>query len=149
MYPYLKHFSDQMQDLARKEMLNMLERLLLEADLPDEVAKLSAYGSNMEGIKELLKNMFSDPKTSSALLRQVAFLYNFEEVEHTSVIGLALQDIMKDAKHRLRPWELHRHRQIRGFKRAKIPRLAYSNVYCFYKVLPDHIEGPAIGMMYE
>ena len=138
-----------MQEMARKEMLNMLERLLFEADLPDEVSKLGAYGSNMEGIKEFLKNLFSDPKTSSALLRQVAFLYNFEDVEHTSVIGLALQDIIKDAKHRLRPWELNRHRIVRGFKRSKIPCLAYSNVFCFYKVLPDHFEGPAIGMVYE
>ena len=142
-------FVDQMQEMARKEMMNMLERLLIEADLPDEVAKLSAYGSNMDSIKELLKNLFTDPKTSSALLRQVAFLFDFDEVEHTTVIGLALQDIMKDAKHRLRPWELNRHRQVRGFKRAKIPRLAYSQVYCFYKVLPDHVDGPAIGMEYE
>ena len=103
----------------------------------------------MDSIKELLKNLFTDEKTSSALLRQVAFLYDFDEVEHTTVIGLALQDIIKDAKHRLRPWELNRHRQVRGFKRAKIPRLAYSQVYCFYKVLPDHVDGPAIGMEYE
>ena len=142
-------YPDQMQEVARKEMLTMFERLLMEADLPDEVSKLSAYGTTMEGIKELLNNLFSDPKTSSALLRQVAFLYDFEEVEHTTVIGLALQDIIKDAKHRLRPWELNRHRQVRGFKRAKIPRLAYSQVYCFYKVLPDHVDGPAIGVEYE
>ena len=138
-----------MQEVARQEMLNMLEQLLLEADLPDEVAKLNAYGANMESIKEFLKNLFSDPKLSAALLRQVAFLFDFEAVEHTTVIGLALQDIMKDAKHRLRPWELNRHRQVRGFKRAKMPRLAYSQVYCFYKVLPDHTEGPAIGIAYE
>ena len=138
-----------MQEMARKEMMSMLERLLIEADLPDEVTKLGAYGANMDSIKEFLNNLFTDPKTSSALLRQVAFLFDFDEVEHTTVIGLALQDIMKDAKHRLRPWELNRHRQVRGFKRAKIPRLAYSQVYCFYKVLPDHIDGPAIGMEYE
>ena len=127
----------------------MLERLLLEANLPDEVAKITAYGGSMDSVRELIRQLFSDPKTAAALTRQVAFLFDFEEVEHTTVLGLALQDIMKDAKHRLRPWELNRHRKVRGFKRAKVPRLAYSQVYCFYKVLPDHSEGPLIGLNYE
>ena len=48
-----------MQEMARKEMMSMLERLLIEADLPDEVAKLSAYGANMDSIKELLMSRLS------------------------------------------------------------------------------------------
>ena len=135
--------------MSRKELLSMLERVLLEANLGDEVSKLAAFGGSMESIRELLRQLFSDPKTAGALIRQVAFLFDFEEIEHTSVLGVALQDIMKDAKHRLRPWELNRHRKVRGFKRAKVPRLAYSQVYCFYKVLPDHTEGPLIGLDYE
>jgi hypothetical protein len=43
------------------------------------------------------------------LQRRVAFLFDFEEVEHTSVLGLALSDIIKDAKHKLKPWELTRY----------------------------------------
>ena len=55
------------------------------------------------------------------------------------MLGLALQDIMKDSKHLLRPWELLRHRNIIGMRRAKVPKLAYSQVYCFYKVLPGTV----------
>ena len=73
----------------------------------------------------------------------------FFQVEHTTVLGLALQDIMKDAKHLLKPWELLRHRNIIGMRRAKVPKLAYSQVYCFYKVLPDHSDGPLIGLNYD
>ena len=56
------------------------------------------------------------------------------KVEHTTVMGLALSDILKDAKHKLKPWELSRHKNIRGLRKAKVPQLSYSHVYCFYKV---------------
>lgn len=84
-----------------------------------------------------------------AYRRQVAFLFDFEEIEHTTVAGLAMQDILKDAKHRLRPWELNKHRKVRGLRRAQVPQLTYSQVYCFYKVLPKHQDGPTIGFDYE
>lgn len=95
------------------------------------------------------------PKVSScchpgkALKRQVAFLFDFEEIEHTTVLGLTLQDIIKDAKHKLRPWELDKKRKIRGLKRAVVPNLGYSQIYCYYRVLPEHLEGPPIGLAYE
>merc|ERR1719474_863608 len=84
------------------------------------MGKLGAgFGSNMEGIRELLRQLFTDNAIVTALTRQVAFLFDFEKVEHTTVLGLALQDIMKDSKHLLRPWELLRHRNIIGMRRAK------------------------------
>ena len=45
------------------------------------------------------------------------------------------QDIIKDAKHRLRPWELEKKRKIRGLKRALVPNLGYSQIYCYYRSL--------------
>ena len=33
--------------------------------------------------------------SGKALKRQVAFLFDFEEIEHTTVLGLTLQDIIK------------------------------------------------------
>ena len=83
------------------------------------------------------------------LKRQVAFLFDFEDIEHTTVLGLTLQDIIKDAKHRLRPWELEKKRRIRGLKKALVPNLGYSQIYCYYRVLPEHLEGPPIGLSYE
>ena len=78
-----------------------------------------------------------------------------------------MQDILKDAKHKLRPWELEKKRKIRGLKRALVPNLGYSQIYCYYRcfmtasvykhldqgmilktvfrVLPEHLEGPPIG----
>lgn len=99
-----------------------------------------------------------------ALKRQVAFLFDFEEIEHTTVLGLTLQDIIRDAKHRLRPWELEKKRKIRGLKKAVVPNLGYSQIYCYYRcenclrnfvatcncrVLPEHLEGPPIGIWYD
>ena len=100
-------------------------------------------------LQEALRKLMNDSKVGGAFRRQVAFLFDFEEIEHTTVAGLAMQDILKDAKHKLRPWELNKHRKIRGLRRAKVPQLTYSQVYCFYKVLPKHTEGPAIGFDYE
>jgi len=138
-----------LQELARKEMLDLIERLLLEADLESEVPKLDVYGKTIDGIKDLLKYLLLDPNTGKQLKRQVAFLFDFEEIEHTTVLGLTLQDIIKDAKHRLRPWELEKKRRIRGLKRALVPNLGYSQIYCYYRVLPEHLEGPPIGLSYE
>eukprot|EP00090_Calanus_glacialis_P025317 TRINITY_DN39537_c0_g1_i1.p1 TRINITY_DN39537_c0_g1~~TRINITY_DN39537_c0_g1_i1.p1 ORF type:complete len:1272 (+),score=291.20 TRINITY_DN39537_c0_g1_i1:133-3816(+) len=138
-----------LQELARKEMLDLIERLLLEADLENEIPKLDVYGKTIDGIKDLLKYLLLDPNTGKALKRQVAFLFDFEEIEHTTVLGLTLQDIIKDAKHRLRPWELEKKRKIRGLKRALVPNLGYSQIYCYYRVLPEHLEGPPIGLSYE
>ena len=63
----------------------------------------------------------------------MAFLFDFEEIEHTTVLGLTLQDIIRDAKHRLRPWELEKKRKIRGLKKAVVPNLGYSQIYCYYR----------------
>jgi len=138
-----------LQELARKEMLDLIERLLLEADLESEIPKLDVYGKTIDGIKELLKYLLLDPNTGKQLKRQVAFLFDFEDIEHTTVLGLTLQDIIKDAKHRLRPWELEKKRRIRGLKKALVPNLGYSQIYCYYRVLPEHLEGPPIGLSYE
>merc|ERR1711970_641742 len=83
-----------LQELARKEMLDLIERLLLEADLEAEVPKLDVYGKTIDGIKELLKYLLLDPITGKQLKRQVAFLFDFEDIEHTTVLGLTLQDII-------------------------------------------------------
>lgn len=139
----------ELQDMARENMLEMIRRLLIEAELPDEMRKLDVYGRSIQGIKELLNHLLNDPHTGNQLRRQVAFLFDFDEIQHTTILGLTLQDILKDAKHRLRPWELTKHRRIKGYRRAKMPKLAYSQVYCYYKVLPDHVDGPPIGVTYE
>ena len=68
-----------------------------------------------------------------ALKRQVAFLFDFEDIEHTTVLGLTLQDIIKDAKHKLRPWELEKKRKIRGLKKSHVPNIGYSQIYCYYR----------------
>ena len=146
----------------------MIERLLLEADLDSELSKLDVYGKTIDGLKDFLKHLLLDPNTGKdrglastdqgshqdcfpgkALKRQVAFLFDFEEIEHTTVLGLTLQDILRDAKHRLRPWELEKKRKIRGLKKAVVPNLGYSQIYCYYRVLPEHLEGPPIGIWYE
>merc|ERR1719422_1178234 len=145
----LKPSGGDLQELARREMLDMIERLLLEADLEDQLPKLEGYGKTIDGIKDLLRFLLSEPSTGRALKRQVAFLFDFEEIEHTTVLGLTLQDILKDAKHKLRPWELEKKRRIRGLKRALVPNLGYSQIYCYYRVLPEHLEGPPIGLSYE
>ena len=138
-----------MEDIARRGMLDMIERLLVEADLPDALKRLDVYGRSMDGIKQMLDFLLKDPTTGRQLKRQVAFLFDFEEIEHTTLLGLTLRDILKDAKHKLRPWELAKHRKVKGFRRAKVPKLAYSQVYCFYKVLPEKLDGPPIGIAYE
>ena len=132
-------------------MLKMVERILVEADLPDEVNKLDAYGRTLPGLKELLNLLMrQDGTTGKQLRRQVAFLFDFDEIEHTTVLGLTLRDILKDARQKLKPWELAKsRRKIRGFRWAKLPALAYSQAFCFYKVLPEYTDGPAIGLAYE
>ncbi len=81
----------------------------------------------------------------------MAFLFDLDEIEHTTVLGLTLRDILKDAKHKLKPWELAKlKKKVRGYRKAKMPKLAYSQVFCFYKVLPgDYIDGPPIGINYD
>merc|ERR1712173_30249 len=87
----LKPSGGDLQELARREMLDMIERLLLEADLEDQLPKLEVYGKTIDGIKDLLRYLLSEPSTGRALKRQVAFLFDFEEIEHTTVLGLTLQ----------------------------------------------------------
>merc|ERR1719422_3074506 len=76
----LKPSGDDLQELARKEMLELIESLLLEADLDSELSKLDVYGKNIDGIKDFLKHLLLDPNTGKALKRQVAFLFDFEEI---------------------------------------------------------------------
>lgn len=122
----------------------------MEADVGGEnIMQALKESKNLAELQETLRNLLDDPKMAGAFRRQVAFLFDFEEIEHTTVAGLAMQDILKDAKHRLRPWELNKHRKVRGLRRAKVPQLTYSQVYCFYKVLPKHTDGPTIGFDYE
>ena len=56
-------FLDDLQELARKEILDLIERLLLEADLDSELSKLEVYGKNLDGIKDFLKHLLIDPNT--------------------------------------------------------------------------------------
>ena len=131
-------------------MVSMLERLCVEADVSSTpLMQGLREAKTLAELQEALRKLMNDSKVGGAFRRQVAFLFDFEEIEHTTVAGLAMQDILKDAKHKLRPWELNKHRKIRGVRRAKVPQLTYSQVYCFYKVLPKHTEGPAIGFDYE
>lgn len=130
-------------------MVDMIERLLTEAELPDELSKLSVYGRTIDGIRDMLSFLLRNPDTGRQLKRQVAFLFDFDEIEHTTILGLTLQDIMKEAKHKLRPWELAKARKVKGYRRSVLPNLAYSQVYCFYKVLAEHFDGPPIGITYE
>ena len=52
-----------LQELARKEMLELIERLLLEADLDSELSKLDVYGKTIDGLKDFLKHLLLDPNT--------------------------------------------------------------------------------------
>ena len=58
-------FVDDLQELARKEMLELIERLLLEADLDSEISKLDVYGKNIDGLKDFLKHLLLDPNTGN------------------------------------------------------------------------------------
>ena len=49
--------------MARKEMIEMISRLLMEADLEGEIPKLEVYGKTIDGIKELLNFLLKDPVT--------------------------------------------------------------------------------------
>merc|ERR1719150_2406672 len=77
----LKPSGGDLQELARREMLELIERLLLEADLDSELSKLDVYGKTIDGLKDFLKHLLLDPNTGKALKRQVAFLFDFEEIE--------------------------------------------------------------------
>ena len=102
---------DLLEELARDQMISMLERLFLEADVHTEALMQSLNDAKtLSDVQETLRKLLNDPKLSNAFRRQVAFLFDFEEIEHTTVAGLAMQDILKDAKHMLRPWELTKHR---------------------------------------
>jgi hypothetical protein len=54
-----------LQEIARREMLEMVERLLLEADLEKEVAKLEVYGKTIDGIKEFLNFLLKNTDTGT------------------------------------------------------------------------------------
>lgn len=70
-------FLDDLQELARKEMLELIERLLLEADLDSELSKLDVYGKNIDGIKDFLKHLLLDPNTGKCPFRHSASLFNY------------------------------------------------------------------------
>ena len=70
IYPYLCEkqanidtFVGDLQELARNEMIEMMKRILLEADLEDEISKLGVFGKTIEGIKEFLAFLLKDPQT--------------------------------------------------------------------------------------
>ena len=44
-------------------MLELIERLLLEADLDSELSKLDVYGKTIDGLKDFLKHLLLDPNT--------------------------------------------------------------------------------------
>ena len=44
-------------------MIEMISRLLMEADLEGEIPKLEVYGKTIDGIKELLNFLLKDPVT--------------------------------------------------------------------------------------
>ena len=44
-------------------MIEMISRLLMEADLETEIPKLDVYGKTIDGIKELLNFLLMDPVT--------------------------------------------------------------------------------------
>ena len=50
-------------------MLELIERLLLEADLDSELSKLDVYGKNIDGIKDFLKHLLLDPNTGEMTYR--------------------------------------------------------------------------------
>jgi hypothetical protein len=55
-------------------MLEMIERLLLEADLEKELPKLEVFGKTIDGIKEFLSFLLMNPDTgrsSNSLALQV------------------------------------------------------------------------------
>ncbi len=56
-----------LQEIARREMLEMIERLLLEADLEKELPKLEVYGKTIDGIKEFLNFLLMNPETGKAI----------------------------------------------------------------------------------
>ena len=63
---------DDLQELARKEILDLIERLLLEADLESELSKLEVYGKNLDGIKDFLKHLLIDPNTGNKIHYEVS-----------------------------------------------------------------------------
>ena len=100
---FLFYILELLEELARDYMKEMLERICIEADVSDSPLLGILRGAKTLGeIQEILRNMMNDQKVGSAFKRQVAFLFDFEEIEHTTVAGLAMQDILKDAKHKLR-----------------------------------------------
>ena len=49
-------------------MLDLIERLLLEADLDSEISKLDVYGKNIDGLKDFLKHLLLDPNTGNTTI---------------------------------------------------------------------------------
>ena len=70
-------------------MITMLERLFLEADVHSEnVIENLKDSKTLSELQDALRRLMNDPKCSGAFKRQVAFLFDFEEIEHTTVAGL-------------------------------------------------------------
>ena len=49
-------------------MLDLIELLLLVADLEAEIPKLDVYGKTIDGIKDFLKHLLLDPSTGQGKL---------------------------------------------------------------------------------
>ncbi len=47
-------------------MIEMIKRLLLEADLEDQISKLGVFGKTIDGIKEFLSFLLKDPQTGKS-----------------------------------------------------------------------------------
>ena len=79
--------------MARQGMHSLIRRLLAEAELPGELSRQldDVYGRSLDSLKELLGHLLRDPRTARQLRRQVAFLFDFDEIEHTTVLGLTLR----------------------------------------------------------
>ena len=65
-HPVRSTVADDLQEIARKEMRDMIERLLMEAELLSELPKLEIYGKTIDGIKEMLNFLLKNPETGIA-----------------------------------------------------------------------------------
>lgn len=78
---------DDLQELARKEILDLIERLLLEADLESELAKLEVYGKNLDGIKDFLKHLLIDQNTGDKTHNEVNISLNSAYLQEKPLRG--------------------------------------------------------------
>ena len=56
-------------------MLELIERLLLEADLDSEISKLDVYGKTIDGLKDFLKHLLLDPNTGKTGASQSVLIF--------------------------------------------------------------------------